>query len=124
MTDVPQRWIVGSIRIERVHAVVLGGHKEYVLLSFAGNLQRWNKQRLGVHRAVNFEPTQSAELFYVDVLWSQNTLAQRGASTLVVVLRSSDLRDRTDSSKGKRKRGAADRGQLHSANSGVNEFAV
>src|SRR5467141_1796787 len=68
-TDVPQRWIVRSIRIERVHAVVLGGDKERVILSLSGNLQRWDEQRLGVYRAVNFERAQLAELFYVDACW-------------------------------------------------------
>ena len=67
-TNLPQWRIAGTNRVERVHVIVLGGNKQNVVLSIAGDVDCRHEKRLRVDRTVDFERAQLAELIGVEVL--------------------------------------------------------
>src|SRR5579863_1380820 len=81
------------ICVKGINAVVLGGDIENIVHAFAGNVDIGKKERLRVHRAVNFKGPELAELLRVDVLRSEDFFIQRRAGSHVVILRGGDLRE-------------------------------
>ncbi|HWY03298.1 MAG TPA: hypothetical protein VNX60_06495 [Candidatus Acidoferrum sp.] len=68
-TNLSQWRTAGTNRVECVHAIVLGGNKQNVVLSFAGDVDCRHEKRLRVDRTVDFERAQLAEMIGVEVLW-------------------------------------------------------
>src|SRR5450432_439991 len=90
-TCLPKRWVARTPSVKGIHAVVLGRYEQNVVLPFSWNLHARHKQRLRENYSVNLQCPQLAKLLGIDILRSQNGLAERCARTRVVVLRGRDL---------------------------------
>ena len=92
----------GTIGVEGVDAVVLGGDVDDVVRALAGNFNGRDEERLGIDGAVDTKSAERAELFGVDVLRSEDLFVERGAGAEVVVLRGGDLSSGGDRGEGER----------------------
>src|SRR6266851_1173715 len=64
----PEWRIVGLPRVEGIHAIVLGGHEEHIMLPFPWNLDPGREQGLRINNPINFERTEFPKLLGVHVL--------------------------------------------------------
>ena len=74
--DLPERRVAGTIGVEGVDAVVLGGDVETSCVPLPGNFDAGHEEWLRVDRAVDFECAEFAELFGIDVLRSEDLLVE------------------------------------------------
>ena len=108
----PQRRVAGTIGVEGVDAVVLGGDEENIVRAFAWNFDVRHEKRLSVDGSIDFERADLAEALGIDFLGSENLLVESGTGARVVVLRGGDLGS-AKRSQGKEERGEAVGDRFH-----------
>ena len=83
---------VGGVGIERIHAAVLGGDYQHIVVSIARNRNTGSVKRLCVHFAIGSEDPQLAEMIGVEVGRLQNLLVQGLSRPRVVVVEGQHVR--------------------------------